>query len=496
MDDGLFSDSDATAIAFEGGTEMELVPGETQRLRVQVQPPERHSVRFALIGDAPPGAFLSENRVETGDDGVAETRLTVLSAAPPFEVRAAAGQVETTLTVVSQSVDSATLLVTPRYEGSPRAPGVWSASVHLDQTCAGLQGIPYPDGMLEVETASLPVRLERVPVDRPLAVVIRGERFAGGCRAVPSLLANSETQIEIEVLDRPMQISDLQLDLSFSVQPANELNPALNELAFRAASALTSEGTDLSAVLDAMSLLASDPAAFEQARATQDWSALLVDSLSEAVASTGLREAAQGLMRAGLWRLYEERALSGELSVAGSAPARLVLQEVMGVPAEAAGFEPESSATLMAESEDYLRIGAALSFQPSMFLEVAANLAATAEDPGRTSAADALAGVFDCANMGALLADAGVVEGEAYAGCDAGCVRGLCESAMGVIWQRVGASELPSVPWQFSAAARATVDERARPLRVAGTWVGSLSVPNFPEPPAPVPIQGPFMGSD
>ena len=65
------------------------------------------------------------------------------------------------------------------------------------------------------------------------------------------------------------------------------------------------------------------------------------------------------------------------------------------------------------------------------------------------------------------------------------------------LWARVRESDLPSVPWQFSGAARAQVDAEARPARVEGTWVGTLTVPNFPEAlPAPVPIQGPFSGSE
>lgn len=495
-DDGVFADTGVVGLTFEAGAEVALVAGESHVLYVQVQPAGRHTVRFAVLQAMDGGAFLSDDVVETRDDGSAETRLTVLSATSPFTIRAAAGRVESTLRVVPIEAAVATLLVTPKY-GGDRAAGRWSASVHVDQTCAGLQGVPYPDGTHLATTTAPPVQLEGVPANRPLAVVVRAEQFAGGCRGLSPLLANSRTEIEIEVFDRPMQISDLDLGLGFSVEAAEELHPALKELAFRAASALTSGGTDLGAVLDTMGTLSDDPTAFELARASQGWVALLATSLTEQVASTGLRAKVQSLMHEGLWGLYQQSALAGRLhSTAATGEASLTLASVIGLPPDRVGFAVENAASVAAETEDYLRIGTTLSFQPSLLLSEAATLAAIAENPVRTSASDALASEFDCARIGAQLVDAGTLPGEAFPGCDADCVRELCESAMGVLWARVQGSNLGSVPWQFSGAARASVDENARPVRVSGTWVGSLTVPDFPEPPGPVAIQGPFIGDD
>lgn len=494
MPGDMFEDPSAAALEFQGGGELTLVAGQTERIVVRVEPPGRHTVRFALLGKAQ-DAFLSRVLVETDEDGVASTELTVLGAAADFVVRAAAGRAETSLHVVTLEANEAALSVTAKY-GGRRAPARWVASVHPGQTCAQVEGIPFRDGPISASSRYRTVELEHVPADVALAVVIRGEQVAGGCRGVDPLLANTSARVEIDVLDRPMEIADLSLEMAFGVEPAEQLNPALVELAFRAASTFTGDGTDLEAVLDAMSERANDRAAFEEARASQQWVSLLAPTLTSDP-GTGLRAKAQSLMQRGLWRLYDERAFVGSLTSPGAGVGELELGSVMGLAPGAVGFDAENAASVAAESEDYLRIGTTLSWRPSPLLAAAADFAAREENLAFDSAADAIAEEFGCEQAGVLLADAGSVPGMAYAGCGEGCIQTLCESAIDDLWARVEGSELPSVPWQFSGAARAEVDANARPGRIEGTWAGSLTVGEFPPAmPGPVAIQGPFSGAD
>jgi hypothetical protein len=490
----VFEDTRATALEFEGGGELTLVAGQTQRIVVRAEPAGRHTVRFALLGKAQ-DAFLSRDLVETGENGVASTELTVLGAAADFVVRAAAGRVENSLHVITLEANEAILSVTANYEGR-RTPAQWTASVHPGQTCAQVEGIPFRDGPVSASSRYRTVELEHVPADVALAVVIRGEQVAGGCRGVDPLLANTDARIEIEVLDRPMEIAGLSLDMAFGVEAAEQLNPAFVELAFRAALTFTGAGTDLEAVLDAMSERANDRVAFDEARASQDWVSLLASGLPSEPGN-GLRTKAQSLMQRGLWRLYDERAFVGSLTAPGAGMGELELSTVMGLPPAAVGFEAENVATVAAEPEDYLRIGTTLHWRPSPLLAAAGDFAAREENLAFDSAADAIAEEFDCEQVAVLLADAGAIPGMAYPGCGEACTQTLCESAIDDLWARVEGSDLPSVPWQFSGAARAEVDESARPGRIEGTWAGSLTVAEFPpDIPAPVPIQGPFSGAE
>lgn len=491
----VFEDTHATAVEFDAGEELTLVAGQTASIVVRVQPPGRHTVRFALLGKAQ-DAFLSQNLFETEEDGVATTQLTVLGAAADFVVRAAAGRVEGDLHVVTLEANEAGLRVTAEYDGR-RDPERWVASVHPGQTCAEVAGIPFRDGPVSASSRFRTVELDHVPADVPLAVVIRGDQVAGGCRGVDPLLANTQTDIEIEVLDRPMEIADLELEMAFGVEAAAELNPALEELAFRAASTFTGEGTDLAAVLDAMSARADDQLAFEEARADRGWVAVIGGALSQELLSTGLRAKAQGLMRRGLWQLYDARAFVGVLTAPGAGVGELALGSVMGLSPSEVGFEPENAASVAAERDDFLRIGTTLSWRPTPLLTAAADVAAREENLAFESAADAIAEEFGCDQVAGLLTDAGVVPGFAYPGCAEACMQSLCETAIDDLWSRVEGSELPVVPWQVSGAARAEVDADARPGRIEGTWAGSLTVPDYPpQAPMPVAIQGPFSGSD
>jgi hypothetical protein len=486
----VFPDTNVDAVEFLPPGALTMVAGETATLEVHVTPPGVHTVRFALLGKTD-DAFLNPSVVETSADGVARTSLTALSAATSFSVRAAASDVSSSLDVVTLEASEASLVITPNYAGS-RSVEAWTASVHFNVSCSDLLGVPFPEGRL-VSTGTPTVRIDGVPAEVPMAVVVRAGQFAGGCRGVTALRANSETPVTVDVMDRPLQTADLSLRVELGVEPADAPNPALDELAFRAVRPLTGAANDdLAALLDAMSGLASSPAAFEQARVAQGWPAALVAGLPPDLPGTGLRTLIQDWMRTRLDALEAPDALRGTLTALGEdGSAWLSLQEVIGLAPDSVGFPLENEASAVAETEDFLRIGAAFDFSPSPFLAAAATRAALAQDPERTSAADAMAEQFGCDDVAQILVDAGTAPGEAFDGCDDDCTEQLCRDAMGVLWSRVAEGDLPAVPWQISGASRAQIDDEARPTRVDGRWVGTLNVDGFGN----TPIQGPFTGT-
>lgn len=485
----IFPDTLASQIEFVPGGELTLVAGQMATLVVQVTPPGVHTVRFALLGQTE-NAFLSESVVETEPDGTARTSLTALTAASNFSVRAAAGRVSGMLDVVTLEASLASLVVTPNYGGN-RPVDEWVASVHLNTSCSALQGIPFPDGRL-VSTGEGSVQLDGITAEVPLAVVVRAGQFAGGCRGVTPLRANSLSPVEVDVMDRPMRTDDLSLRVGFGVEATDTPNPALEQLAFRVAGTLTGAASDdLAALLDAMSAASADPESFAAARAAQGWRAALVNGLPPELPGNGLRTLVQNWMHGGLERLEVPSALLGTLLSPGpDVAASLRLESVIGLSPEAAGFDVENTASAVAETDDFLRLGATLEFLPSTFMSAAANLSALESDPERTSAADAMATEFGCADVADIIVDVGTTPGQAFPGCDEGCVLDLCRSAMVELWSRVAGSALPAVPWQVSGASRAQIDAEARPTRVDGDWIGTLTVPAFPT----TPIQGPFSG--
>jgi hypothetical protein len=498
--DDVFPDTLATAVEFQPPDGLMLFAGKSAQLSVQVSPPGVHTVRFALLGQTE-GAFLDPSVVTTDVAGRATTLLTATAAGSSFTVRAAAGRATGMLGVTTLEASLASLDVAANYGGSRRIEE-WVASVHLDTTCSALQGVPYPDGRL-VSTGTGRVHIEGITAEVPVAVVVRAGQFAGGCRSLSPLRANSLSPVEVDVMDRPMQTADLSLHVGLGVEATEAPNPALDELAFRAASALVGGASDdLAALLDAMSVRSADPAAYEAARAAQGWRAALVTGLAPELPGSGLRTLVQNWMRSGIELLETPGAFQGTLvALAPSLPldaasplapgaASLSIESVIGLPPADTGFQTENTATALAETEDFLRLGATLDWRPSPFFSAAANRAALARDPARTSAADAMATEFGCDDVASIIVATGSAPGEAFVGCDAGCVLELCRGAMVELWSRVAASDLPAVPWQISGASRAQIDDAARPTRVDGNWVGTLNVPDF----GATSIQGPFSG--
>jgi hypothetical protein len=196
-------------------------------------------------------------------------------------------------------------------------------------------------------------------------------------------------------------------------------------------------------------------------------------------------------MQDGIELLEVPNALQGTLtSIGPTVSASLQLESVIGLAPEAAGFELENTASAVAETDDFLRLGATLAFLPSTFLSAAAYLSALESDPERTSAADAMATAFGCDDVANIIVGVGSTPGQAFPGCDEACALDLCRTGMGALWSRVAGSALPAVPWQISGASRAQIDDEARPTRVDGDWIGTLTVPDFET----APIQGPFSG--
>jgi hypothetical protein len=505
MPDDIFPDTHATSLEFEPPGELMLLAGKSASLVVRVTPPGEHTVRFALLGETE-DAFLDPSVVTTDPDGSATTQLTALAAGSRFTVRAAAGRASGALGVITLEASLASLDVTPNYGGN-RPIDEWVASVHFDTACSALQGVPYPDGRL-VSTGAGTIHIDRITAEVPIAVVVRGKQFAGGCRTLTPLLANSVSAVEVDVMDRPMQTESLQLQVGLGIEPTAAPNPALDELAFRAAGALAGGASDdLAALLDAMSAISADPGAFEAARSAQGWRAALVNGLAPELPGSGLRTLVQNWMRSGIELLEVPGAFQGTLvslapsdATSDAAPgpkdgaalgaASLSLTSVIGLPPAQTGFEAENTATAVAETEDFLRLGATLDWRPSPFFSAAASRTALALDPERTSAADAMAEEFGCADVANIIVAAGNVPGQAFAGCDEGCALELCRDAMVELWSRIAAANLPAVPWQISGASRAQIDDFARPTRVDGNWIGTINVPDF----GTTPIEGPFTG--
>jgi hypothetical protein len=481
--DLVFDDSGATQVIFDVGEDLTLPAGSEQVLHLQVLPQGKHTIRLALVGTST-DAFLSKGIVDTDEHGVAPpVTLTVVEANSEFTVRAAVGRIEKALHVVTLPAITGTLVLTPYYAGT-RDIDEWVASVHVDGRCEDLAGTPPPDGDFRTTAPfGQNIRLQNVPAGRRLAVVVRSEGIVGGCHDADPIPAGTEANVSLEVVNRPLQIDSLTMDVSFGLILSLDLLPALDELIYRAVSPMVAGASDdLEAVLQAMAAASTSPQAFTDARNANGWRNVLLAALDPALAGNGLRTLSRRWMQSGLTRLTPDDAIRGSLSsMPVGESGSLTLASVAGLDPEEAGFEPAHVASIDTDTNDFVRIGATLPWHPTPLLANLAKLEAVVQFPEATTAAQALGRAFDCENVATLLVDANgaAPPGQSFAGCNLACTVDLCSQAMVTLWSRIDGSDLPVVPWEITAAAQAELDVEAQPEALDGNWAGSLVVDDF-----------------
>jgi hypothetical protein len=200
-----------------------------------------------------------------------------------------------------------------------------------------------------------------------------------------------------------------------------------------------------------------------------------------ALAGNGLRTLSRSWMQTGLDRLTPPDSFRGILTSADGAAGTLSITSVAGLEPAEAGFAVEHPASIDTETNDFVRIGATLLWQPSPLLANLAKLEAVVQFPEASTAAQALGQAFGCASVAGVLVgnNGNAPDGESFTGCDLACTVDLCSQAMSTLWGRIDGSELPVIPWDISAAAQAELDAEARPEALDGSWAGTLPVSDF-----------------
>jgi len=454
-------------------------------LRVRAFPAAVYHVTFALPeseGD-PLDAVLSRSETDTNADGIATVDLTAPSMSTLFEVRAASENVSALLALTVTDTGFADVQVEPRYDSALRNPTTWIASAHPQKNCSDLPGIPPRDGSL----VSLPAGpteaplISRVPANIPVAITLRSGHFLGGCASVASLSPGKRIEVEVPVLNRPIDLaaSKLSIKLSLDAPPSawNDLLTSAGDRMFEALSGTSQD--DVDAVLDAMRQASGDAAqAFESARETEQWDALLAQHWGPAA-----KHALHDAVRAWLSQGQKAFALAPQLlegdvvpDAASSTSAHLSLQSVAGVAVEHSGFTTPTLLTWSASADDTVTMATTVYGVASQLVAALAEEQALAQPGAPRDAPSALGLVLDCAGSAATLAATGASPTEAYAGCDSDCMTALCRAGLQLIWAR-GASATGLTPARLtvSATAQAFVGDTANVAGMTGQWLGQLT---------------------
>jgi hypothetical protein len=466
------------ALVFEPGDTLLLAPAQKVSLVVRASPAGQYQVRFALVEDAK-DASLGSSDAWTDRDGSASVELIAPSSASVFKVRASVGTNVKKERRVSVSKDGyATLHLKPVYGGLRRIGG-WVASVHPDADCSSLEGMPYADGSLVTTVGSNDTAvLNDVPIGQQFAATLRSAQLAGGCIETGKLSAGTVKELDVPILDRPMQLAGLKLGLVFGVDNSfRAWVDAMNVAVEPATVALRGTAhSDIEAFIDALEeAVAPDlGVALSEARAQGGWDSALSEALD--VVGAPLSDKTRAWLNAAAETTATQKLFNAVLTASDSddEPSELSLISVAGLDPSVAGFARTQAASLTADPGDALLFGSSLYWLPSQFLaELAAQMLAQ-QSPGLTPAL-ALAEELDCPKAAAYLSSDKLFK---TAGCDDSCAAELCQQAMDRLWTRVrnnSSALLRPAQLELSATNTVDFDDEARPRGVAGTWVGTVT---------------------
>lgn len=453
------------------GSGLTLAPNQESNLWVEARPPGTYRVRFALLG-SPADGFLNTSELDTDDEGRAMVVLRTPSTPTDFRVRASTGGVAEELTVSVKQLLAADVEVTRSYEGR-RDVDLWVASANLETTCDQLRGNPPPDGAFVATSAGQVVTLRGVPVQKPMAITLRGGHFAWGCANLQAATEGMRNIVQVSVTNVPMHFDGSQLRLELGLETDEvlraELAPAITEAL---AAVLGEAEDDVAVLLDTMrSHVDASTTAFESVRDAQKWDLRLREALGSGAASA-LRDPLSRWLTAGLAGIGAELAVDATLAYDADAP------ESPAVTLHSTfGLEPERSDAEAAESEwradatDNVLVHLMLGFNPTALLVGAAQGAAVLEVDGAESVEEALAESVPCGSVAETL----VTYGSASLDCDAGCVEAACRDASAELVERAAAARAETrASLDIAATGPASVGDDAQVESLTGTWVGKL----------------------
>lgn len=462
---------DAT-LAFEGGSSIDVAPGETRAITVFATPGDAYELYFALI-DAPPDASLDASYVITGKDGAATVKLHAPSTPASFTLRVWIPDGPTAELSISVSTTGVGVVqVVPDY-GGQRAINEWVGSVIVGATCSDIAAeLPgEPKGALVAVSAAQenPV-IQSVPVGPKLAVEVRAGHFAWGCTDAQNITTGGTTKVKVHVVDVAPVLKKTNLDVALTYAPdAVAYGDMLQAARYSFLDAfLPPQAPEAESLLDTMTELSSDPAAFSAARVAGGWDTLAYAHFAQL--PTSLTSRMNGWIDTG----FSSAApiVNGRLAAIDGVPgkAMFLASEIGGFDAASAGAPPVHLVAWTSQPDDKVLLSGTLFWLPSKLAGAACEVGA-AEDLGVAGTmADALAKTAACSDFAAALGG--------FDQCDVTCLASLCKGALWSRWHdALDASAVNGVAGtiDIDASGHIKVDDVAVPIALEGSWIGSVS---------------------
>jgi hypothetical protein len=456
----------ATVAFVQQGT-LKLAPGEQAQLTVVTTPPEAYAISFRLVGDSRE-ASLDRSSAVADAQGRATVALKAPKQATTFAVRATIKDGPSADLVVSVSgLGFATLDVKPTYSGN-RPVTHWYAAAVSGTTCAALSSkLPADlEGALKSQAATWqPLLIEDAPVGPALAVVVRAAYYAWGCTDVSGLAANATSKVDVQVANKPIDVTQSKLDLSLVFSPEPEPYKQIVTQHLALMTAVFGGKTDQpAALLAAMAQAAPDKKALDAAADKDGWLAKLQQHWSSQKVDVVAK-----LEQLGGINAVKPPVIKGQVKSLGDPSHALFTLKSIGPLLGADAAAPsEYLMNISVDPDDSVHLGGTLFMMPSRFLGSTISSVGMAMDPTKKSFAELLAATVVCDKL----------DLPGLQSCTGACIASLCTKALGLLWEEaLDASAANSLAAQIpmNASGAAKFSETALLTGFTGTWLGQLS---------------------
>lgn len=459
---------DNASVAFEHDGTLKLAPREIAEIAVVTYPPDNYALSFVLVGDAFESS-LEQSQVIADESGRATVRLHAPNLATSFAVRATVdgGDASAELSVAVSALGFGSLDVEPVYMGS-RSTNTWEARVVSGRTCEALaDSFPTdPPGALKGTAARIAhVVIPVAPVGPNLAVFVRGGHFMWGCSDVADLVANESHHVQVHIADKPVDTSNVLLDLNMAFSPEQAPYNAIvqNQLALLLGTFMGNYATVGAMLDDTMMQLSSNPGEYQAAN--QNWAAQIQTNLD----ANNVDLAATLTSMSAIGMASQQPELVGNVESIGEAPGQVLytLVRLGSIDVARLGVPAEYLTTLTVDTLDQARLGGTLFWLPTRYFGAVIEDEALAQ----TSQANMTAALGELAHCNGLQLS--------YGSCGVACMQQLCALALGARWglaldasaQTLQVGELP-----FQASGQSQIDDDANLQGFEGTWLGEMII--------------------
>lgn len=471
--------AEVVTLTFADSAKNPIIALSRHTIDITVRPANAYHVKLALLGDSL-DASLNKSAVITDDSGSTTVTLTASTTPTTFSIRALVeNSLSTEFEVAVVDATTGTLTVTKEYGGT-RSPKEYDLSLYSTDTCekAVLSSTP-PLQRLTVKPDDFPVKFAAVPIGTALAVRVDGDELTSGCTVVGAESGRSRLSALVTLVDRPIVLDDARLRVMLSTTP--DATILASELTKRSESLLAAyQGAphDLIALLDEMEdvALSAIQTEYVATRAASNWDTVVKTDDATFGGDSVLRTQLKKWYEPTLANLASYHALELTLALKPSTQQLpyAQLERIAGLLPEPCSLNSAATLSRSFDSTERLSWSTELTYNPTKLLECAIDTYAAESVPTASSTNSALATQFDCSTFASRL-DARVIWTNLTARtCTVDCLASLCRSAIGVMYDRARAAieSTSTVTLYVSATGTVTLDETARPIATAGTWLG------------------------